>query len=421
MHCIVVGAGLLGLTSAWFLRRHGLEVTVVEQAAGPGLGTSFANGGMLHASQASPWNEPGVLWQALRMLGREDSALLIRPRVLPRMLPWAWQFVRNSRPVRFHTNMARNARLAAYSLRVLHEEFATLELRFERAGEGTLKIYRTPAELDLAQTIALRCRDWDVRYEVLDRPGVTKLEPALTDVADALSGGIHFPDDVSGDAHLFCRELAAACTAAGVRFSYEASATRVVLQRGRVHGVEIAGEMVPATHCLIAAGSHTAALARPLGLRVPVQPVKGYSLTLPLDGWSYRPRVPVIDEHFHAAVCPLGSHLRVAGTAEFAGFDDRLTPSRLENLYTLVSHVYPAGARIIDRGEVSHWTGFRPMSPDGVGIMGPTRIPGLHLNTGHGHLGWTMATGAGKLVADALVGAATDIALDDYAPARFGA
>ncbi|MEQ8663324.1 MAG: D-amino acid dehydrogenase [Gammaproteobacteria bacterium] len=421
MHCIVVGAGLLGLTTAWFLRCHGVEVTVVERAAGPGLGTSFANGGMLHASQASPWNEPGVLWQALRMLGREDSALLIRPRTLPRMLPWAWQFVRNSRPVRFHANMARNARLAAYSLRVLHYQFGTLALTFERATQGTLKIYRTTAELELARTIALRCTEWDVRYTVLDADGVAALEPALADIADGLSGGIHFPDDVSGDAHLFCRELAAACARAGVTFLYEAEATAVVLQHGQVHGVEVAGDMLPATHCVLAAGSHSARLARRVGLRVPVQPVKGYSLTLPLRAWPSTPRVPVIDEHFHAALCPLGAQLRIAGTAEFAGFDDRLTPSRLENLYTLVRHVYPAGARVIDRREVVHWTGLRPMSPDGVGIMGPTRVPGLHLNTGHGHLGWTMATGAGKLVADALVGASPDIDLNDYSPARFGA
>ena len=421
MQCIVVGAGLLGLTSAWFLRQYGIEVTVVEQAPGPGLGTSFANGGMLHASQAGPWNEPGVLWQALRMLGHEDSALLIRPRVLPYMLPWAWQFLRHSKPVRYHANVARNARLAAYSLRVLHEQFVPLGLPFEQAARGTMKIYRTQAELDAAATSAQRCREWGVRYDVLDAAGVAALEPALGDIIDQLSGGVHFPDDVSGDAHMFCRALADAGSEAGVRFEYEARATRVVLQHGRVHGVEVDGEMLPAEHCVLAAGAHCAALARPLGLRVPVQPVKGYSLTLPLRDWPLEPRTPVIDEHFHAAVCPLGARLRVAGTAEFTGFDERLTPSRIENLYTLVKRVYPAGAECIERREAVEWAGFRPMSPDGVGIMGPTSIPGLHLNTGHGHLGWTMAMGAGKLVADALVGRTAELALDDYALARFRA
>ena len=255
MHIIVIGAGLLGLTTAWFLRRHGAEVTVFERGPGAGLETSFANGGMLHASQASPWNEPGVLRQALGMLGREDAALLIRPRALPRMLPWVWSFFRNARSDRFLVNLEKNTRLAAYSLAMLDEHFSTLEDGFERAARGTLKVYRSAADLAAAERVATRCRAFDVRYEVLDRGRVVALEPALGPIADALCGGIHFPDDVSGDAHLFCRALARQAGAAGVRFEFDARVDRLLQRGGRFYAVQSAGETHTAEACVVAAGS----------------------------------------------------------------------------------------------------------------------------------------------------------------------
>lgn len=421
MRIIVVGAGLLGLTTAYFLRTHGAEVEVIERQAGPGLETSYANGGMLHASQANPWNEPGVLWQALRMLGREDAALLIRPRALPRMLGWSWNFLRNSSLPRYLANVEKNARLADYSLTVLAEHFAPLALPFERADHGTLKIYRTAAELDIATRFAERCRAFDVHYQVMSAAEVATLEPALAPVAHELSGGIHFPDDVSGDAQRFCRALAEHCAGLGVAFSYECQAQEVLTQAGAVSGVLVDGEMHRADGVVLAAASYTTALAASAGLKVPVQPVKGYSLTLPMAEWRVKPRVPVIDEHYHAAVCPLGQQLRVAGTAEFAGFDTTLTQSRIRNLYDLLTRLYPHESRAIDRRACVEWTGLRPMSPDGVGIMGRTAVRGLYLNSGHGHLGWTMAPGAGKLVADDIMTQRTELASADYALARFGA
>jgi D-amino-acid dehydrogenase len=420
MRIIVVGAGLLGLTTAYFLRCHGADVLVVERQLGPGLETSFANGGMLHASQANPWNEPGVLWQALRMLGREDAALLIRPRALPRMLGWAWSFVRNSSLPRYLVNVEKNARLAAYSLTVLAQHLAALGLPFERADRGTLKIYRDPAELDTAGQFAERCRAFDVRYQVMTASEVVTLEPALGPIAAQLSGGIHFPDDVSGDAHRFCRALAERCVTDGVQFHYETHAQRVMTKGGAVSGVMVDGELQRADAVVLAAASHSAALAASAGVRVPVQPVKGYSITVPMAHWQMQPQVPVIDEHYHAAVCPLGAQLRVAGTAEFAGFDTTLTRSRIANLYDLITRIYPREAASIKSSACAEWTGLRPMSPDGVGIMGRTRVAGLFLNTGHGHLGWTMAPGAGKLVADDIMLNNTELAREDYQLARFG-
>lgn len=419
MHVAVVGAGLLGLTTAHFLRQAGAAVTVYERQPGPGLETSFANGGMLHASQASPWNEPGVLRRALAELGRDDAALLVRPRALPGMLRWAWAFLRQSRPANYLANVEKNARLAGYSLGVLVSDFGELAPAFERATLGTLKIYRSVRELEVAALVAERCRAWSVHFDVLDAAGVVAREPALAAIAGELAGGIHFPDDVSGDAHLFCRALAASCAAAGVAFEYECNVGEVLVRQGRCEGLVVDGSVARCDAVVIAAGSHTPALARSAGLRVPVQPVKGYSITVPLAGWATVPRVPVIDEHYHAAVCPLGGRLRVAGTAEFAGYDLQPTAARIDNLFHLLGRIYPAGRAGLARREAATWCGLRPMSPDGVGIMGATPVAGLYLNTGHGHLGWTMAPGAGKLVAGAVLGVAGDLALEDYSLARF--
>ncbi len=419
MRTVVIGAGLLGLTTAYFLRRHGAEVTVVDRQAGAGLETSFANGGMLHASQASPWNAPGVFWYALKTFGREDSALLIRPLALPRMLGWSWSFFRNARPDKFYSSLEKNTRLADYSLAVLNEHYAALGMSFDRADRGTLKIYRTDQELEEAMDLAVRCAKWGVRYVALSPTEISTLEPALQPIESALSGGVHFPDDVSGDAHKFCSELKHRCGEDGVAFMLGSEVSKLSVSDGRIEAVVANGESLPADNCVIAAGSYSTRLAASAGVKIPVQPVKGYSITVPMSGWTSQPAIPVIDDHYHAAVTPLGDRLRVAGTAEFAGFNTKLTPSRIENLYALIRHVYPQGADSIDRTDSAHWTGLRPMSPDGVGVMGETPVRGLFVNTGHGHLGWTMAPGAGKLVADRIATGRSEIDLSGYSLARY--
>lgn len=419
MRTVVVGAGLLGLTTAFFLRRHGVEVTVVDRCKDVGLETSFANGGMLHASQASPWNAPGVFWYALRTLGSEESALLIRPKALFGMMGWTWRFFRNARPNKFYSGLERNTRLADYSISVLNEHCSALNLDFDRADRGTLKIYRTPKELDANLQLTERCSGWGVRYSVLSSEQVVTLEPALQPIEKDLSGGIHFPDDVSGDAYKFCTALKDRCAENGVEFRFETQVSELEVDGGQIKAVIANEERLEATNCVVAAGSYSTSLTATAGITIPVRPVKGYSITLPITGWKLRPTLPVIDDHFHAAVTPLGDRLRVAGTAEFAGFDDELTASRIENLYRLARNVYPQEIERAGRDGAAHWTGFRPMSPDGVGIMGPTPVQGLFLNTGHGHLGWTMAPGAGKLVADWIATGRSEIKLSGYSLARY--
>lgn len=419
MRVLIVGAGLLGLTTAYFLCRRGCEVVVVDRAAGPGRETSFANGGMLHASQANPWNEPGILWRALGMLGREDAPLLLRPRALPRMLAWSLAFIRHSAPARYHRSVALNARLAKYSLAVMRELRAECPFDYDYVGRGTLKIFRTADALAAGAALLAPLAAWDIPYTRVDGAGAAAIEPALLPVADHIAGGVHFPRDEAGDAHRFCVGLAAACAGLGVEFRYgSAVAALHALPRG-MRARLLDGAEIEAAHCVLAAGSDSPLLARALGLKLPVQPAKGYSITVPMNGWPAPPRVPVIDDHLHAAICPLGSRLRVAGTVEFTGYDVTPTPSRLANLFALLERLYPAFAPYCDEAKAECWAGLRPMSADGVGLMGVTAVPGLYLNTGHGPLGWTMAAGAGKAVADEVAGGAREFDLAPYRLARF--
>lgn len=420
MRTVVIGAGLLGLTTAWYLRQHGCEVLVIDRAPGPGRETSYANGGMLHASQATPWNEPGVFGHALKMLGKEDAPLLFRLRALPGMIGWGLRFLWHSQPARYYRNFEKNAHLARYSLSLMDGLRAVIGTDYDHAARGTLKLFRDRAGVETAARLCHRLSDWGIDFRVVDGAGAVSLEPALAPIAERLAGGLYFPADEAGDAQRFCELLATAAAAAGVRFAYGSTVMRLLRSGDRMLGIStVDGHWHEADAYVLAAGSYSAPLARQLGLGVPVQPAKGYSITVPCAAWTAPPRLPVIDDFLHAAVCPLGARLRVAGTAEFAGYDLRLTPARIANLFGLLKQLYPAVAPYLDPTNVQAWTGLRPMSADGVGIMGATPLAGLFLNTGHGPLGWTMAAGAGKLVADEIVGAPTALDLAAYRLARY--
>lgn len=419
MHVVVIGGGLLGLTTAFSLSRHGLTVTLLEQLSAPGRATSFANGGMLHASQANPWNEPGVFWHALKMLGREDAALLVRFRALPSLLGWGLRFVRHSRPDRYLQNFEKNARLAGYSLDCMRELRAAVGSSYDYAARGTLKLFRSVDAVTGARTMCRQLSEWGIRFEVVDARRAIELEPALARIEGLIAGGLFFPDDESGDAQRFCELLATACVVRGVRIEYGVKVDRLLRSGDRVEGVLGSRGLQTADAYVLAAGPWSAPLASDIGLSLPLRPVKGYSLTLDTKGWAGRPTLPVIDDSLHAAVCPLGERLRVAGTAEFTGFDLKLTQGRINNLFSLVTQLYPDFAPHLDRDAALRWCGLRPMSADGVGLMGRTPLRNLFLNTGHGHLGWTLAAGAGQLVADLIAGQPPALDPAAYALARF--
>lgn len=402
MRVAVVGSGLLGVTSAYFLAESGCEVTVLDRAAAPAQGASYANSGMLTPSMADPWNAPGIFRQVLRWIGKEDAPFLLRPRALPSLLFWGVGFLCNARPERFHANMAKNLRLASYSLQQLRALRDRLGLQYDQRMRGTLKVFRHAAAFeDAARRNEVLARlGLDVR--ALDPEQCVQREPALASVRERLVGGIYCPEDESGDARAFTEALTEKARILGVQFRYGIGVRGFEREGGRVSALLTAAGAVQADAYVLAAGSWSPLLLRGLGLspRLPVQPVKGYSITVSMNGWAAPPQMPVIDDALHAAATPLGNRLRVAGTAELAGYDLSLTPARVENLFSLLLRLYPSFEPHLDRNRAAPWAGLRPMSPDGVPRIGRLGLENLYVNTGHGHLGWTLACGSSRLLAD---------------------
>ena len=420
MHVLVVGSGLIGTATAWFLRQQGASVTVVDRADGAAMETSYANAGMLTPSMADPWNAPGVIWKLLRWIGREDAPLLLRPRALPGLTGWGARFLWHSGPRRFENNMWRNLALASYSLDELRTLRAELGLEYCQRLEGTLKTFRDEHSFELARNIAAQLAGRGVAHDVLDCDGVVALEPSLGPVAGELVGGIHHPDDESGDAHLFSRALAAAAARAGVDFRFGTTVTGFNRQGARLTGAQTASGELTADAFVIAAGSYSPLLLKGFGIRLPVRPVKGYSITVPCQDPEASPLRPVIDDTLHIAVTPLGDRIRVAGTAEFAGLDRGVSDARIRNLIVTLRALFPALSGALDAATDIHpWSGLRPMSADGVPILGRTAIDNLYLNTGHGHLGWTMATGSGRAVAELIVRGTPSFPIAGYQLDRF--
>ncbi len=423
MRVMVIGAGLAGLTTAYYLQREGADVTVVERAPDVGLGTSFANGAMLHASLSAPWNAPGILWQLMRWIGREDAPMLLRSRALPDLLGWGVQFLRNSRPHRFAANARKNLLLATYSLRLMAQIREQTPLSYSYQGRGLLSVFRNAAAqkertLDMhvlaAQGLALR---------MLDRDALLALEPTLTPIGGELIGGIHYVADEGGDAHAFCRELARVLRAGGAALRCGVLVSGFDMASGRVRCLRAGavGEELVADAYVLAAGSDSVILARSAGLGLPVRPVKGYSITMPRRcAPEAAPSIGIEDAELHAVVVPVGEdRIRVAGTAELTGYDLAISARRIDNLQRLMARLFPRFAERLTPEDVQPWAGLRPMCADGVPLLGKTVVDNLWLNTGHGHLGWTLAAGSARCVADQIAGRVPQVNAADYELGRF--
>ena len=404
MRIVVIGSGLLGVTSAYFLAKDGAQVTVVDRADGIAKGTSFANAGMLTPSMADPWNSPGVFWHLVHDLGRENAPMLLRPRALPSIVGWGLRFLAHSRPEKFRASMRANLRLADYSLQVLRELRVSLGLRYDETTAGTLKIFRNARKFDETAERLGFLQALGLRVQRLTPAQVLALEPALGEVGGSLVGGLHCLGDESGDARLFTEALAQKAREAGVEFRFDSAVEGFDLDGNCITAVVTSRAKLDADRVVVAAGSWSPRVLASLGIQLPVRPVKGYSITLQTGAWSAGPRLPVVDDSLHAAITPLGRRLRVAGTAEFAGYDLSLPPARVENLYGLLLGVFPSFAPHLDRGDAAPWAGLRPMTPSGVPLIGRLKFRNLYVNTGHGHLGWTMAAGSARLLADQVFG-----------------
>src|SRR5690606_433969 len=416
MKVIVLGAGIVGVTSAYQLARAGHEVTVVDRQPGPALETSFANAGEVSFGYCSPWAAPGIPVKALKWLFMEHAPLILRPRLNMAMLSWLVQMLRNCTSARYALNKSRMLRLADYSrvsLATLREETG---VAYDERMQGTLQLFRTQAQLDASAKDVKALAADGIPYEVLDPEGCIRVEPALKHVREKIVGGLLTPKDETGDCFKFTIALAAKAAALGVTFKYGSIIRGLDVEGGRVRGVVTAHGQLEADAVVVALGSFSPLPVRPHGIRLPVYPVKGYSLTIPITDASRAPESTVMDETYKIAITRLGDRIRVGGMAEISGYTNDLGQARKRTLAHSVTDLFPGG----DMDQATFWSGLRPMTPDGTPVIGPTKIDGLYLNTGHGTLGWTMSTGSALVISDLVSGRKPQIDATDLAVSRYG-
>ncbi len=417
MKILVLGAGVVGTTTAWYLRQAGHDVTVLERQPAAGMETSFANAGQVSPGYSAPWAGPGVPLKAIKWMMMTHRPLVIRPLLEPYMWRWMALMLRNCTEAAYHVNKARMVRLAEYSRDCLMALRADTGLRYDDRQAGTLQLFRTQKQLDHVAEDTAVLDEGGVRYAVLDRAGCIAAEPALAHATGRFLGGLQLPGDETGDAHQFTQRLAAMAAEHGVAFRYGESVERLVAEDGRVTGAVANGQTHLADATVLALGSYSRQLLAPLGIQIPVYPVKGYSITVPVENEAGAPVSTVMDETYKVAITRLGDRIRVGGTAELAGFSAILSEPRRATLAYSVRNLFPEGG---DVSKASFWTGLRPMTPDGTPIIGPTRVADLWLNTGHGTLGWTMSCGSARVLADLISGQAPEIEHEDLAVARYG-
>lgn len=399
MRVLMLGSGVIGTVSAYYLARAGFEVVVVDRQEGPALETSFANAGQVSPGYASPWAAPGVPLKAIKWLVTQHAPLAIRPTGDIHQYLWMAQMLRNCTAERYAINKERMVRLSEYSRDCLDELRAETGIAYEGRQLGTTQVFRTQQQVDAAaKDIAVLERS-GVPYELLDRDGIARAEPALAHVKDKLAGALRLPNDQTGDCFLFTNRLAELARQLGVEFRFGQKIERLEAVGDRLNGVWIDGQLITADHYVLALGSYSPQLLAPIGIKAPVYPLKGYSLTVPITNGDMAPTSTILDETYKVALTRFDNRIRVGGMAEISGYDLSLNPRRRETLEMIVNDLYPQGG---DLQAATFWTGLRPTTPDGTPIVGATRYRNLFLNTGHGTLGWTMACGSGRFLADVI-------------------
>jgi D-amino-acid dehydrogenase len=397
MRVLVLGSGVIGSASAYYLARQGFEVVVVDRQNAPAMEASFANAGQVSPGYASPWAAPGVPLKAIKWLLQRHAPLAIKATADINQYLWMAQMLRNCTASRYAVNKERMVRLSEYSRDCLDELRAETGIAYEGRALGTTQLFRTQAQLDNAAKDIAVLKQSGVAFELLDRAGIARVEPALAAVTSKLAGALRLPNDQTGDCQLFTTKLAEMAKDLGVEFRFGQDIQRIDAIGDRINGVWIDGKLETADRYVLALGSFSPQLLKPLGIRAPVYPLKGYSLTVPITNAAMAPVSTILDETYKVAITRFDNRIRVGGMAEIAGFDLSLNPRRRETLEMITADLYPQGG---DLSQAEFWTGLRPATPDGTPIVGATRFGNLFLNTGHGTLGWTMACGSGRLLAD---------------------
>ena len=416
MRVLVLGSGVIGVTSAYYLAKQGVEVTVIDRQAGAAQETSFGNAGQISPGYSTPWAAPGIPLKAIKWLFQQHAPLAIKLDGSLWQLQWMLQMLKNCNAKRYAINKERMVRVAEYSRDCLQQLRQDTGIHYENRSQGTLQVFRKPAQLEAVQQDIKVLQDSGVPFKLIDNSkALADIEPALANATDNLVGGLHLPHDETGDCFLFCQALAQQAKALGVKFLYNQTIEKLVVDAGAIKGVVVNDELLTADQYVLALGSYSRALLQPLQLNLPVYPVKGYSLTVPIINADLAPQSTVLDETYKIAITRFDNRIRVGGMAELSGFDVSLNPQRRATLEMVTQDLFAGG----DLPNASFWTGLRPMTPDSTPIIGATRYRNLFLNTGHGTLGWTMACGSGKLISDLVLGKTPDIRIDGLSLQRY--
>ena len=416
MQILILGSGVIGTTCAYYLAKAGHQVTVVDRQGEPAMETSFANAGEVSPGYSAPWAGPGVPLKAIKWMLMQHSPLVIWPMLDPAMWRWGASMLRNCTESRYALNKGRMVRLAEYSrdcLRALRDETG---IAYDERSQGTLQLFRTQKQLDGTGKDIEILQQYGVAFELLDRAGYIGVEPALAHVKEKFVGALRLPGDETGDCFKFTQRLAQMAQALGVQFRFGVDIRALSSDGQTITGVGTSQGVLKADRYLVALGSYSPLLLAPVGIRIPVYPVKGYSITVPIDDATRAPESTIMDETHKVAVTRLGDRIRVGGTAELAGYSLALRESRRSTLNHVLTDLFPGSG---DVGKGEFWTGLRPMTPDGTPVVGGSAYPNLYLATGHGTLGWTMATGTGRVMADLMSGRTTDISLDGLTVDRY--
>ena len=413
MRVVVLGAGVVGTTTAWYLAKSGHEVTVVDRQPAAAMETSFANGGQISVSQSEPWAAPGAPLTVLKWLGRDDAPLLFRPKLSWHQLSWGLRFLLECLPSRYHFNIREMVNLGLYSRSSLQQLRSETGIEYDHLGKGILQLYTEKKEYESALSVTNVLRRYGIEREIKTPDEAVAIEPALGHCRDKLAGAFYAAQDESGDAHQFTQNLARLCEARGVKFRYQTKIDALHTAGERVTGVALqrasggAAETLAADAYVVALGSYSPLLLWPIGISIPVYPAKGYSATLATEGHSGAPLVSLTDEGLKIVFSRLGNRLRVAGTAELNGYNTELNLVRCAALVKRAKELFPEAA---DYDHPTYWAGLRPATPSNCPLIGRTaRYGNLYLNTGHGTLGWTEGCGSGRALADIVSGKVPEV------------
>ncbi|OOR90891.1 D-amino acid dehydrogenase [Moraxella bovis] len=417
MDIIILGGGVIGTTTAYYLAKAGAKVTVIDRQSDVAMETSFANAGQISPGYSTPWAAPKIPQKAVRWLMQKHAPLAITPDGTGFQLAWMKQMLANCNAEQYEINKERMMRVSEYSrdcIRALRDEIG---IGYEHRTGGTVQLFRKPAQIQAMHLDTKVLEECGVPYEILDADGLIKAEPALAYATAPLLGGLRLPNDETGDCNLFTKRLAEHCKTLGVEFKFNTIIDKIISENQKVTGVVAGGETLTADGFVLALGSYSRVMAKDLGLDLPVYPVKGYSLTVPIVDETKAPVSTVLDETYKIAITRFDNRIRVGGMAELSGFNLSLNPARRETLEMVTKSLFDGG----DLPKAQFWTGLRPMTPDGTPIIGATatKFDNLFINTGHGTLGWTMACGSGKLLCDIITGKQTEISLEGLNISRY--